>query len=137
MEKTDAKIRLFLELSNQHPIQILNYVPLKVYKDWTPEKMYEYPKSQYYYAFINDEELISRMKHLVKSNEPVERIENMVENIKKELINQKISIEFNGCNIEDFDNVEKNRQKMLILNENNEENIQNNISIISNLEEEK
>ena len=137
MEKTDAKIRLFLELSNQHPIQILNYVPLKVYKDWTPEKMYEYPKSQYYYAFINDEELISRMKHLVKSNEPVERIENMVENIKKELINQRISIEFNGCNIEDFDNVEKNRQKMLILNENNEENIQNNISIISNLEEEK
>ena len=39
--------------------------------------------------------------------------------------------------MEDFDNVEKNRQKMLILNENNEENIQNNISIISNLEEEK
>ena len=137
MEKTDAKVRLFLELSNPHPIQILNYIPLKEYKDWTPEKMYDYPKSQYYYAFINDEELISRMKKLIKLNDPIEKIESVVENIKEQLNSSRISIEFNGCNIEDYDNLEKKKKKMQILNENNEENIQNNINIISNLEEEK
>ena len=98
MEKTDAKVRLFLELSNPHPIQILNYIPLKEYKDWTPEKMYDYPKSQYYYAFINDEELISRMKKLIKLNDPIEKIESVVENIKEQLNSSRIYIELNGKN---------------------------------------
>ena len=86
MEKTDAKIRLFLELSHQYPIQILNYLPLKSYSEWNPEKMYEYPKSQYYYAFINDKELISRMKSLLlKEYNKIEDIESEVNKIKENL----------------------------------------------------
>ena len=127
MEKTDAKVRLFLELSNQHPIQILNYVPLKDYKDWTPEKMYEHPRSQYYYAFINDIELISRIKHLITSNyDDITNIKTEVDNIKDELIDSKISLEFNGCNIETFDDLEKNKKNIPIIN--NEANEENNIN---------
>ena len=138
MEKTDAKVRLFLELSNQHPIQILNYVPLKEYKDWTPEKMYEYPKSQYYYAFINDIELISRIKNLITSNyDDILNIKTEVENIKDELTDSKISLEFNGCNIETFDDLEKNKKNIPIINEANEENNANNINVINNIEEER
>jgi hypothetical protein len=107
MEKTDAKVRLFLELSHQYPIQILNYIPLKSYNDWNPEKMYEYPKSQYYYAFINDAELISRMKLILsKEYKNIEEIESDVDLIKEDLTNQRISLEFNGCNIEIFEDLE-------------------------------
>ena len=138
MEKTDAKVRLFLELSNQHPIQILNYIPLKDYKDWTPEKMYEHPRSQYYYAFINDIELISRIKHLITLNyNDFSNIKLEVDSIREELIDSKISLEFNGCNIENFDDLEKNKKNIPIINEANEENNVNNANIINNTEEER
>ena len=134
MEKTDAKIRLFLELSHQHPIQILNYLPLKKPEEWNPEKMYEHPKSQYYYAFINDNELISRINDSLSQNiDKFSDITNIIKEIKNELENLNISIEFNGCNIDIFDDLEKNKQKIPIINENNEENVNN----INNIEEEK
>jgi len=129
MEKTDAKVRLFLELSNPRQIQILNYLPLKSFQDWNPEQMYEHPKSQYYYAFINDDELISRIKDLLTSNN--QNIEKEILEIKEELRMSKISIEFNGCNVETFEEIEKNRQRVSIFNENEEEN--NNNSRISNI----
>ena len=133
MEKTDAKVRLFLELSHQYPIQILNYIPLKSYNDWNPEKMYEYPKSQYYYAFINDAELISRMKLLLsKEYKNIEEIESDVDLIKEDLTNQRISLEFNGCNIEIFEDLENNKKKVPLINDNNEEIRTNN-----SIEEEK
>ena len=137
MEKTDAKIRLFLELSNQHPIQILNYVALKDYKEWTPEKMYENPKAEYYYAFINDIELISRIKDLITlTYDDIAIIKEKVDNIKDMLLESNISLEFNGCNIEIFEDLERNRQKIPLINENNnEENILNNIN--TNIEEER
>ena len=128
MEKTDAKVRLFLELSNPRQIQILNYLPLKSFQDWNPERMYEHPKSQYYYAFINEEELISRMKDLFLSDN--QNIEKEILEIKEELRMSKISIEFNGCNVETFEDIERNRQRVSIFNDNEEEN---NTSRISNV----
>ena len=141
MEKTDAKIRLFLELSHQRPIQILNYIPLKKPEDWNPEKMYEHPKSQYYYAFINDNELISRMNDSLSQNvDQISNVVKIVDNIKRDLEDDKISIEFNGCNVDIYDDLEKNKQKIPQINENDRDNNmanQNNINNIDNAEEEK
>lgn len=136
MEKTDAKVRLFLELSHQHPIQILNYLPLKPFDEWNPERMYEHPKDQYYYAFINDNELIYRIKNLFDKNyEDIQDISNQIDIIKSDLKMSKISIEFNGCNIETFDDLESNKLKIPLINNNNEDI--NNINIINNQEEER
>ena len=136
MEKTDAKVRLFLELSHQHPIQILNYLPLKPFDEWNPERMYEHPKDQYYYAFINDNELIYRIKNLFDKNyEDMQDISNQIDIIKSDLKMSKISIEFNGCNIETFDDLESNKLKIPLINNNNEDI--NNINIINNQEEER
>ena len=135
MEKTDAKVRLFLELSHQYPIQIVDYLPLKSYNEWNPERMYEYPKSQYYYAFINDIELISRIKNLLsKQYVKMEDIESDVNKIKEDLTLSRISIEFNGCNVEVFDDLENNKKKIPVINDNNEEIIINNKN---NTEEDK
>ena len=136
MEKTDAKVRLFLELSHQHPIQILNYLPLKPFDEWNPERMYEHPKDQYYYAFINDNELIYRIKNLFDKNyEDIQDISNQIDIIKSDLKMSKISIEFNGCNIETFDDLESNKLKIPLINNNNEDI--NNINVINNQEEER
>ena len=136
MEKTDAKVRLFLELSHQHPIQILNYLPLKPFDEWNPERMYEHPKDQYYYAFINDNELIYRIKNLFDKNyEDIQDISNQIDIIKSDLKMSKISIEFNGCNIETFDDLESNKLKIPLINNNNEDI--NNMNIINNQEEER
>ena len=63
MHKTDSKIRLFFELTYQKDVQITSYIPLRNYSiSWKPEKMYLYPDHQYYYVFINDPELISKIK---------------------------------------------------------------------------
>ena len=129
MDKTDAKVRLFLELSNQRQIQIMNYLPLKSFQDWNPEKMYENPEKQYYYGFINDDELISRIKNIFTINS--NRIEKEILEIKEELKMSKISIEFNGCSVETFEELEKNRQKVSILNDNEEENNDSRISNIN------
>ena len=140
MQKTDAKIRLFLELSHPHPIQILDYIPLQSDDLWNPEMMYENPKTQLYYAFINDKELTSRLLFLFdpEYNYDINNISEEVNKIKEELKDSRISIEFNGCNIEEYDELEKNKLKINnpILNENMEDNIiENNINI--NVEEER
>ena len=141
MEKTDAKIRLFLELSHQHPIQILDYIPLQTDNLWNPEVMYQHPNSQYYYAFINDKELISRLFFLFhpENNYDINLIAEEIIKIKEDLQESGISIEFNGCNIEEFEELEKNRIKINnpILNESMEENLNENNNFNINLEEEK
>ena len=99
MEKTDAKIRLFLELSHQHPIQILDYIPLQTDNLWNPEVMYQHPNSQYYYAFINDKELISRLLFLFhpENNYDINLIAEEIIKIKEDLQESGISIAFNNA----------------------------------------
>ena len=92
MDKTDSKIRLFLEFSHNHPIQIQEVIPLLKYEEWNPQKMYYLPKHQYYYVFINDNELLSRIKG----------IESVLEDIKKIKEENSIRIEFNANEIYDF-----------------------------------
>ena len=96
MESTDSKVRLFLELYHPHPIQILSYTPLNSYEKWKPEKMYVKPNSQYYYAFINDKEVIQKVKGVL--NPDVHVLEE-IEYIKQEI---DMPIEFNGYNIEEY-----------------------------------
>ena len=63
MHKTDSKIRLLFELTFQKDVQIISYIPLRSYSgSWKPETMYNQPSNQYYYVFINDSELINRIK---------------------------------------------------------------------------
>ena len=135
MDKTDSKVRLFLELSHPHPIQILSYTPLSSYEKWKPEKMYNKPNSQYYYAFINDKEIISKVKELFYNNAHI--FEEM-EYIKNDI---KIPIEFNGYNIEEYqENENTSKANMNAINPQvndiNNENIDNN-NIINNFDEEK
>ena len=134
MDKTDSKVRLFLELSHPHPIEILSYTPINPYEKWNPAKMYNKPNSQYYYAFINDKELISRVKGVLLPN--VHVLEE-IEYIKDEIKNP---IEFNGYNIEEFQETENTSKANMTAspqntdfnNENSDVNNQ-----LSNLEEEK
>ena len=98
MDKTDSKIRLFFELTNQKEVQITSYIPLKDYSvaSWSPEKMYNHPSRQNYYVFINDPELIDIIKkgelegqkHLFKLSDELEKPNDLV-------------IEFNANSIED------------------------------------
>ena len=63
MQKTDSKIRLLFELTYQKDVQITSYIPLRDYSNsWCPEKMYSNPHHQYYYVFINDPDLIEKIK---------------------------------------------------------------------------
>ena len=75
MDKTDSKIRLFFEFSHSQPIQIQEVIPLLKYEEWNPEKMYYLPKHQYYYVFINDNELLSKIKGIDTVAEDIERIQ--------------------------------------------------------------
>ena len=109
MESTDSKVRLFLELYHPHPIQILSYTPLNSYEKWKPEKMYVKPNSQYYYAFINDKEVIQKVKGVL--NPDVHVLEE-IEYIKQEI---DMPIEFNGYNIEEYQDVE-NASKSNVIN---------------------
>ena len=132
MDKTDAKVRLFLELSHPHPIQILSYIPIYSYEKWNPEEMYKKPNSQYYYAFINDNELISKVKSLF--NPDVNVLEE-IEYIKED---SEMTIEFNGYNIEEFQEIDElikaniNPGTPYIINNNDKDKNENN-----NLEDEK
>ena len=133
MYKTDSKVRLFLELSHPHPIQILSYTPIYSYEKWNPEKMYNKPNSQYYYAFINDKEVINKVKEVL--NPDVHVLEE-IEYIKKDI---EMPIEFNGYNIEEYqenENISKaNNSNPLDNNDNNDNNKDSNIP--NNIDEEK
>ena len=134
MDKTDSKVRLFLELSHPHPIQILSYTPLLSYEKWKPQKMYNKPNSQYYYAFINDKEVISHVKDILNHNtNALEEIEYVKKNIR-------MPIEFNGYNIEEYqENENTSKTNMNASNPQSNEindNIDNN-NIINNYDEEK
>ena len=48
------------EIPDQITIEWLREIA-RTYNLWNPEVMYQHPNSQYYYAFINDKELISRL----------------------------------------------------------------------------
>ncbi len=99
MDKTDSKIRLFLEFSHNHPIQIQEIIPLLKYEEWNPQKMYYLPKHQYYYVFINDNELLSRIKGL----------ESVMEDIEKIQEENSIRIEFNANGIDDKLNTDEDK----------------------------
>lgn len=130
MYETDAKVRLFLELSHPHQIQILSYTPLCSYEKWNPKKMYNKPNSQYYYAFINDKEVISKVKTLL--NPDVHVLEE-IENVKEEI---ELPIEFNGYNIEEFQESE-NLSKSNINTSNNPNSENNDDNKLINVDEEK
>ena len=135
MDKTDSKVRLFLELSHPHPIQILSYIPINSYEKWNPEKMYNKPNSQYYYAFINDKEVISRVKGVLSPN--IHVLEE-IEYIKEEI---KMPIEFNGYNIEEYQENENPSKANINVSLNPNAESQNENSELSNqmnnIEEEK
>lgn len=99
MDKTDSKIRLFFEFSHTHPIQIQEVIPLLKYEEWNPEKMYYLPKHQYYYVFINDNELLSKIKGIDSVIEDIERIQE----------ENSIRIEFNANGIDDNINSEEDK----------------------------
>ena len=99
MDKTDSKIRLFFEFSHTHPIQIQEVIPLLKYEEWNPEKMYYLPKHQYYYVFINDNELLSKIKGIDSVIEDIERIQE----------ENSIRIEFNANGIDDGLNSEDDK----------------------------
>ena len=70
MHKTDSKIRLLFELTYQKDVQITSFIPLRDYSNsWKPEKMYIHPHNQYYYIFINDPELIEKIKEAEKEGQ--------------------------------------------------------------------
>jgi hypothetical protein len=48
---------------------------------------------------------------LSKEYKNIEEIESDVDLIKEDLTNQRISLEFNGCNIEIFEDLENNKKK--------------------------
>ena len=99
MDKTDSKIRLLFEFSHSHPIQIQEVIPLLKYEEWNPEKMYYLPKHQYYYVFINDNELLSKIKGIDSVIEDIERIQE----------ENSIRIEFNANGIDDNINSEEDK----------------------------
>ena len=99
MDKTDSKIRLFFEFSHTHPIQIQEVIPLLKYEEWNPQKMYYLPKHQYYYVFINDNELLSKIKGIDSVIEDIERIQE----------ENSIRIEFNANGIDDGLNSEEDK----------------------------
>ena len=106
MHKTDSKIRLFFELTYQKDVQITEYIPLKNASDkWKPEKMYLHPNRQYYYVFINDPELIERIKEGEEvSQEYLYDLIKDLENYPETEISE-FYIEFNATSI---DNIKKN-----------------------------
>jgi hypothetical protein len=99
MDKTDSKIRLFFEFSHSQPIQIQEVIPLLKYEEWNPQKMYYLPKHQYYYVFINDNELLSKIKGIDTVAEDIERIQE----------ENSIRIEFNANGIDDGLNSEEDK----------------------------
>ena len=110
MHKTDSKIRLFFELTYQKDVQITSYIPLRDYSvSWRPEKMYLYPSNQYYYVFINDPELISKIKE--GEAEGQEYLYKLTKYLEKnpDFQGNDFLIEFNANSI--IDNEKKNQNE--------------------------
>ena len=93
MDKTDSKVRLFLELSHPHPVQILSYTPIYPYEKWEPKEMYTKKNSQYFYAFVNDKEVIEKLKRNINTRANIEYI---LDDIKKKEKGIIMPFEFNG-----------------------------------------
>ena len=127
VDETDAKIRLLLELSIQKEIQILSYTPLRDYKLWSPKRMYNTPLKPYYYIFINDRDIIRKIKEMISGNFEIKINvntfnDNLIDTIKK----QEIYIEYNGCTVEDVNESNKNYFNNLNLTRNVSNSIINN-----------
>ena len=109
VDETDAKIRLLLELSCQKEIQILSYTPLRDYKLWSPKRMYNNPIKPYYYVFINDRDVIRKVKEMVGGSFEIKVNVNTFNNNLIDLIkNQEIYVEYNGCTVEEVTASAKN-----------------------------
>ena len=93
MDKTDSKVRLFLELSHPHPIQIISYTPICPYEKWDPKEMYSKSNSQYFYAFVNDKEVIEKLKKSINTKAHLEEMVDDVNSAKRGII---MPFEFNG-----------------------------------------
>ena len=124
MHKTDSKIRLFFELTYQKDVQIVSYIPLRDYSNsWKPEKMYLYPNKQYYYVFINDPELISKIKegelegqeYLYKLTEYLEESPHFQGN--------EFLIEFNANSIIEMEKKKPNEEQYVVFARINIDNI--------------
>jgi hypothetical protein len=137
MDKTDSKVRIFLELSHPRPIQILSYTPIYPYEKWEPKEMYSKKNSQYYYAFINDKKVIDKFKKSINKKVNLEDIYKEIENAKNGII---MPFEFNGYNIEklqDFEIIDKPISSLAKTNTENNGSEENKIKNEVNTEEEK
>ena len=137
MDKTDAKVRLFLELSHPRPIQILSYTPIYPYEKWEPKEMYKKQNSQYFYAFVNDKRLIERLKKIINKKSNLEDVVDEMDNAKRGII---MPFEFNGYNIENLQDFEIIDKPITSLAKTNPENFgeeENKIKNEINTEEEK
>lgn len=116
MDKTDSKIRLFFEMTFQKDVQITSYIPLRNYEEsWKPENMYEHPNHQYYYVFINDPELISRIKEEEnKGQEHLYKFTKYLEQSPQYNINTDFLVEFNANSLIDFSNGNKNEEQYAV-----------------------
>lgn len=121
IDETDAKVRLFLELSHPHPIQILSYTPLTSFEKWNPAIMYNKPNNPFYYAFINDKDLIDKVKETIihKKGNLLEELDYIKEDLEK--------VEFNGYSIEEYQENENliNKANTTSINNNNPQNSEN------------
>ena len=124
MHKTDSKIRLFFELTYQKDVQITSYIPLRDYSNsWKPEKMYLYPNHQYYYVFINDPELISKIKEAEAEGQ--EYLYNFAKYLEKGIDYQgnDFLIEFNANSIIDNEKKKPNQEQCIVFARINIDNI--------------
>ena len=112
MDKLDSKIRLFLELSCQKAIQILEIISLYKNENWSPLQMYYLPHEQYYYVWINDKSLLEKINSLEKIPDDLNQLYNI----------NNLRIEFNANNIED-NGQENDDEKYIILAKVNIENM--------------
>ena len=116
MDKTDSKIRLLFEMTIQKDVQITSFIPLRNYEEsWKPEKMYHHPKNQYYYVFINDPELITRIKEEEnKGQAHLYKFAKYLEQNSQFQINTNFMIEFNANSIIDFPNKKLNEEQYAV-----------------------
>ena len=106
MHKTDSKVRLLFELTFQKDVQIISYIPLRSYSSsWKPESMFNKPDKQYYYVFINDSELINRLKKIEKQNQ--DNSYNLIKSLEKGHSNLLIELNTNAILDETKFNQEK------------------------------
>ena len=137
IDKTDSKVRLFLELSHPRPIQILSYTPIYSYDKWDPKEMYSKKNSQYFYAFINDKKVIDKLKKIINKKVNLDDIIGEIDNARKGII---MPFEFNGYNIEklqDFEIIDKPISSLAKTNPENNGSEEDKIKNEVNTEEEK